>query len=172
MERLRAYKDFHQQSQFLMAAYLRVQNHVNTSVHGEPAALHEIKKLSTKCYVKQLKASRKVVGDLAAAWNAKDAEATSLQCKKLASVNLRSARLGKLFESPIVGGRKGPDYYTRLEEEAQQKWEDAGKDGETDWEFKPKNYPPVDPRNLSHSVREFRDSLNLFLGAGEQSLAW
>jgi len=165
MERLRAYKNYHQQAQFLMAAYLRVQNHVNTSVHGDPTLLKEIKRLSTKCYSKQIKESRRVVKTLREAWQTGDVEKISKLCKELTSLNLRLAKLGKIFESPIVNGRKGPDYYTRLEEEAEAR-------GEHDWEFKPSNYPPVVPENLSHDVRDFRDSLNLFLGAGEQSFLW
>lgn len=165
MKQLRAYKNFYQQSQFLMAAYLRVMNHINTSVHGDKNELKEVKRLSTKCYTKQLKTSRRIIAELKQAWDTKNVDETSRLCKELSSSNRQAARLGKLFESPIVGGRKGPDYYTRLEEEAEAR-------GDNDWEFKPKDYPPVVPENLSHSVCEFKESLELFLGVGDQGSLW
>jgi hypothetical protein len=156
METLRAYRHYVQVSNFLMASYLRVQNHLRTTVHGDENMIKEVDDLSTKCYSRHTKTALKHIAILKKLWVLGDVDGTAKECKALMEVNRRGVELSKLFESPIVGGRKGPEYYTQLEEEAESK-------GNTNWEFKPANYPPVDVKYLSHDMAEFRDSLRKIL---------
>lgn len=113
---LRAYKHYHQVASFLMAGYIRVQNHLDTS-RDDPEMVRRVEKLSQKCYNRFLAKTLVSVATIKRLWNAKDVRGVSSECKRLHALNIVGARLSALFESPIVSNRKDPKHYTELEDQ-------------------------------------------------------
>jgi hypothetical protein len=149
--RLRVYRHHVHVSNFLMASYLRVQNHLDTS-RADKDEIKEVTRLSQLCYKKHVSASQKCVAEIRRLWSANDAAKVVEACKRMMTVNLKGAELSKIFETSIVDGRKGPDHYLKLEEAAEAR-------GEKDWEFKAKDFPPVNVQDLSHRMDSFKQAL-------------
>lgn len=171
--RLRVYRHHCDVSSLLMASYIRVQNHLDTS-HADAKEIKDIQYWSTRCYNKQMRRALASVKLIETYWKNKDVENVSKECKRLTSINLRGATLSTLFESPIVSGRKNSNYYSELEEKHEdeiitcpmckgQKKDrpcfECKDEFKIPWKFQPCNYPPVELENLSHNMNSFKQDL-------------